>query len=196
MSVWTYAVLRLGFILFVDFATGRLDLLLSSAAELWTVNLGTACAVVFWSLPSAVVAAGIVVAVAGSAPDVTNPALLTAAIVASIVGVTSVGFLFSPIRLLTGGREGFFNAVIPFGVLVGGFLYPISLLPSWLEVIGRALPLSWAAIAANSAFNSRSTPNAWLDVIVSIMLSIAYVAVSIFLYRVVERRLRNRGQAW
>lgn len=197
MSVWTYAVLRLGFILFVDFATGRLELLMSSRAPLWVVNLGAAFAVVIWSLPGAAIAAVMVVVVAGTMPTLIHPVLIVCAVGGAIVGITSVGFLLAPLRLITGGREGFFNALIPFGILVGGFLYPVSILPRWLEVLGRALPLSWAATAGDVAFApSRASGGAWRDLGISLALSVAYVGISVVLYRLVEHRLRYKGEVW
>ena len=54
------------------------------------------------------------------------------------------GYLFAPLFVLVKGRPGFFNALLPLGTALSGFLYPISQLSSEAQIVAHILPTSWA----------------------------------------------------
>ena len=53
-------------------------------------------------------------------------------------------FILSPLMVLTRARAGVPNLFTWAGVILGGLLFPVSLLPMGVELVARLLPTSWA----------------------------------------------------
>jgi ABC-type multidrug transport system permease subunit len=80
---------------------------------------------------------------------------------------------------------------MPFGVACSGFLYPIDILPSALQVIARGLPTSWGM---ESVFMSVTGSGSAGDILakcgIALVLAGVYLVVAQFLFYLVEKRIR------
>ena len=101
------------------------------------------------------------------------------------------GFLFCPITVLVGEPAGLFATVMPFGVTCSGFLYPIDILPSALQVIARGLPTSWGMEGIiMSVTGSGSGGEIITKLAVALGIAALYLLITHFLFRLVEKRVR------
>jgi len=93
-----------------------------------------------------------------------------------------------------GARGGFFNALMPFGSVVSGFLYPIDVLPGSLEAVARLMPTAWAMQAVVDSINSSASElNIVLHLLASLGLSALLFLVAWLLFVKAEQRVRVSG---
>jgi ABC-type multidrug transport system permease subunit len=93
-----------------------------------------------------------------------------------------------------GARGGFFNALMPLGTVLSGFLYPIDILPAGLELAARLLPAAWAMDAVVRSVNG--TGETWRVVVDWAVASglIAVLAIlSVAAFQAAEKRVRVAG---
>jgi ABC-2 type transport system permease protein len=84
-----------------------------------------------------------------------------------IVGVPLVLAAFVGLGLFTAGSTMLVRRTNPVSVILGslslfvsGVMYPVSVLPAWLRVVGRALPLTHVLVVLRGAFLMGASPSA------------------------------------
>ena len=194
MVVWNTSVFRIGAALSGELFQGTLELNLMSRSPLMLVMLGKVLALAAFSSLTGIAAVVTVLAVSQQFIDVANVPLLLISLIFAMPALIDGGFIFTPLLVLVGGRPGFFNAILPFGVVFGGFLYPISLLPAGLQTIARFLPTSWAMDGVIRSVEGGGP--AWRiagDWGVALALTALYLTLTYFMFRKVEERVRVTG---
>jgi ABC-2 type transport system permease protein len=78
--------------------------------------------------------------------------------------------------------------------VLGGFMFPISQLPAWLQVVASVFAPTWAVRALYAATGQPFGRQYALWWAVSIALSCGYLVIGWFLYRLVDVRARATGQ--
>jgi ABC-2 type transport system permease protein len=75
-----------------------------------------------------------------------------------------------------------------------GFMFPITILPGWLQAISALLPPTWGTRALYAATTAEGPHDfvAWWAATVG--LSLVYLGLSVFLFRLVDRRARATGE--
>jgi len=194
VSIWNGAVFRVGWTLSGELSNQTLHFVYISRTPVIIVSLGKALAQITWGLPTAVLTFAVVFLITRTVPQVADVGLLLFSLVFVIVGLISASMFFSPLNLLVGGRGGFFNAIIPFGVLLSGFVFPVDRLPVVLQVLARCLPLSWAmdvvwlAVQGTDSWTRAIGP--WA---MCLLTTAGLSGVTYLLFKVVERRIRVTG---
>lgn len=194
MTVWSGVAFRIGYTLTTELSSQVLQYVYISRTPVIVVSLGKALAQVLWGLPTGVISFVVIFLMTRALPDVSNPAALMISLILVVIGITIASLFFSPMMVLVGGRGGFFNTIIPFGLVLSGFLFPIDRLPVALKVLARLMPTSWAmdgvrlSLGAGGSWAELST--AWgLCLLTSVFLG----GVTYVMFRVVERRIRITG---
>ena len=191
MLVWTNAVFRVGWSLSEEKWGGLLDVSLVSRTPIVVSMLGKALALSFFSLLTGAGAFAVILIASGRTVPVENLPFALVSLAVTLFVMICAGFIFCPITVLVGEPSGLFATVMPFGVVLSGFLYPINLLPTALQVIARGLPTSWAMEASIMATTGNGSM--WDIVIkwaIALGLAVVYLVATHFLFRVVERRVR------
>jgi ABC-2 type transport system permease protein len=194
MAVWTLGVFYTGWSLSVEHFQGTLEIVMTSRTPLMLVLLGKALGITAWMMPSAVASVLIVLAFAGEVTPVAAPGLLAVSAVMALASVIVTSFIFAPVGFLSGARGGFFNALMPLGTVLSGFLYPIGVLPAALEVVARCLPSAWAMDAVVRSISGRGS--AWTvvaDWAVASLLVAVLIGATAAAFRIAERRVRVSG---
>jgi ABC-type multidrug transport system permease subunit len=136
----------------------------------------------------------VVLAFAHGRTHVEDPALLLVSGLVAIGAVVAFSFIFSPLGFLLGARGGAYNALMPLGAAISGFLYPIGLLPSGLEAIARCIPSAWAMEAVvRSVDGSEGFSRLLADWTVAAGLTAFYLLMAVRLFRLAEQRVRGSG---
>ncbi len=194
LVIWTAAVFRVGFALRTEAVLGTLDLNMLSRSPLALITLGKAAAVTLSFVPNAVVALLVVLAVTGEPVAVAMLPAFVVAMTLALAALLSVAFIFVPTTFMVGSRAGSFNAITPFGAVLSGFVYPLDVLPGWLELAARALPTSWAMETVRWAiFGGHSAADFATHWAVAAALTALYVAAAVWLFGVAETRIRRTG---
>lgn len=192
--VWNWGVFRTGWSMANEHAAGTLDLLMTTRTPVALIMLGKALAIMTFSSLSGAVAFFAAVGISRQLPSPEDAVLFLLAGSTALASVIVTCFLFAPFSFLVGVRGGFFNALMPFGCLVSGFLHPVGILPFSLELISRLLPTAWAMQAVvDSIEGEGSRGSILLDLTVAFGLNAALLVLACLLFVKAEQRVRVSG---
>lgn len=194
MSIWWGLVFQIGWALNDELFSRTLDFTLISRTPMLSVLFGKTLAVLVFGLPSGVATLVTVSLVVREFPPVAEAALLPFSLLLTFASIALLGLFFAFLMVLSGGRGGFFNAIMPFGAVLSGFVFPVDRLPLALEIPARLLPASWAM---DSVWQSIEGPESFWGVLsawaISILLLVVWFGIIYVLSRVVEKRIRVVG---
>jgi ABC-2 type transport system permease protein len=194
MSVWHAVVFGIATILIAELRGRTLEFNMISKTPILVVLFSKSLAQVIFGIPAGTLAFLTMLAVARQLPVIDSIPLLVVSLLFVLLSLTSTGLLFAPIISLSGRTSASFSPIIPIIVTLSGFLFPIDLLPKELEVLARLTPSSWAMSSVlQSLKGSTSIWNMVSNWGYSLLLSIVYLALTLVLFRLYERRLRVTG---
>jgi ABC-type uncharacterized transport system permease subunit len=192
--IWNLGIFRTGWSLSNEHSIGTLDLMMTTRTPLALIMLGKALAIIAFVSIGGIVASSIVLAMSGRTPELDNAVLFLLSGGTAMAAVIATCFVFAPFSFVAGIRGGFFNALMPFGSVVSGFLYPIGLLPGSLEAVARLLPTAWAMQAVVDSTEGRaSTGTIALELLISLGLSALLLGLAWWLFIKAEERVRVSG---
>jgi ABC-type multidrug transport system permease subunit len=195
MALWNGGVFRVGWSLTNELWSGTFELSIASKSPAFVITFGKALALIASSIIAGAASFFVVVAVAQDMLSVDSIPLLFVSLVVAFIALAAGCFIFAPLMALSRGRGGFFNAFLPLGTVLSGFLYPLTTLPKGLEVVGHLLPTSWAMDAViRSADGSGSVWTVVGEWGIAISVAIAWLGISFVMFQAVEKRLRVLGQ--
>jgi len=194
MTVWSGVAFRIGYTLTTELSNQVLQFVYISRTPVIIVSLGKALAQVLWGLPTGIISFMVIFLMTRTLPDISNPAALIISLLLVVIGITVASLFFSPMMVLVGGRGGFFNTIIPFGLVLSGFLFPIDRLPLVLKVLARLMPTSWAMDGVRlSLGNGGSWPEIFSSWGMCLLTSVLLGGITYAMFRIVERRIRITG---
>ena len=192
--IWNLGTFRLAWFVVAEVLEQTFDPVLVSRTPLMLDMLGKALAILSATAVQAPIAIFTIWAVSQRLPEVGSYPLLLASLLIAMFSVFSVSFLFAPFHTLTGGRVGVLNAIWPLGIVVSGFLYPITELPLGLQVIARLLPTSWGMEGIKESIeyagNAGMILRQWS---ITLGISLLYFAATAGMFLFAERRVRLTG---
>lgn len=131
--------------------TGTLELIVSTPTPVWVIVVGKVLSNVLQSLASMVISYALALVVFGYTPTIEHPLLFALSLLLAVVTYSCFALLISPafmlnpeVRRLSNGLE------FPIYIL-GGFMFPIALLPFWTTPFSYLLSPYWAARALHAA---------------------------------------------
>jgi ABC-2 type transport system permease protein len=111
-----------------------------------------------------------------------------------VASLWGLGFVFSALGLVLKRSNDLANLVDPVMFLLGGILYPVALLPIWLQVPARALPLGYGMQAlASAALHHASISDLTPELLPLAGFAIVLPIIGIQAFAWIERRVRERG---
>jgi ABC-2 type transport system permease protein len=190
MGIWSVVTTTASGLLQRERWLGTLELLVASPTRfaLVLVPITTAMASLgLFSLVSTLLWAWLLF---GITVPVASPVAFALSIAVSVFSVALLGFLLSVavVRYRTAWAMG--NLLEYPGWLLCGFLVPLTLFPPWVSWISYALPPTWGmqAIRASAAGESP-----WFDVVVCLLVGLAYGVVGALLSETVLRSARRHA---
>jgi ABC-2 type transport system permease protein len=122
--------------------------------------------------------------------EVVHPLYFRLSIVATVVTIGALGFVMA-VSFVKSRRAWSIGAMLEYPVwLVGGFLVPVSLLPSWAQPISWALGPTWGMRAVrDAAFGGDPA----LPLLACFGLAAAYLLIGVAIMRVVLDSARRRA---
>jgi ABC-2 type transport system permease protein len=149
---------------------------------------------IFYEIPRGIVSVASVLLVVRHIPDIANPVLLPVSIILAIIGLGVLSLFLAALVVLAGGRSGFFMGIVPFGAVLSGFILPVQQLPRGLALAAHLMPTSWAMdgiwLAVRDANSLGSIVGDWG---MSILLISAWFLITVWMCRIVEKRIRVKG---
>ena len=193
-TIWHLTSYRAGHALQAEFMNQTVDTMLLAPTPLAVIILGRILAIVAVAAISTPISFFVFTIVADGVPQISNLPLFAASILLVAVALIIVSFFFSPLYVLSGGGRGYVNAVAPFGVVFSGFLYPIDVLPVYLEPIAWVFPTSWGMDAVVQASRGGGiTSGVLFDWAMAGALSVVWLLATLWMFKKVESRVRSSG---
>ena len=171
--------------------SGTLESLVAIPTPFEVIVFGKNLANVIQSLLSMVLGYLVAVFAFAYSLDVQQPLLFAVSVVFAVVAFISFGLIIAPIFVMNPGVRAWQNAMeFPIYVL-GGFLFPIALLPGWTTPISYLLPPYWAAVALHGTSTGGASLNqtffAWG---MMLLFSLIYLFIASRLFKLMLYKAR------
>lgn len=171
--------------------TGTLELMVGQPSPMPLIVFGKNLANVTQSLISMVTAYLLVAYLFGYKLQVQHPALFALSLALTMVAFVCFGLIIAPVFVLNPQIQSFQNAMEFPVYILGGFLFPIALLPGWTTPLSYLLSPYWAARALHGSSSGGASPQ---EVLFSLAMLLAfsglYLAASSLLFRLVLHKAR------
>lgn len=174
---------------------GTLELVVGSPTALMLVVAGRLVGTMVFSLLSLVLNYAVGAWLFGYSIAVIDPLGFAISLVLALAALWAMGILLAPIGILSRAVGHFVNVLEYPVYALGGFLFPILLLPGWSTPISYLLPPYWAATALHATSSGYvdapvPTPMLWAILAVSV---VAVLLIARPLFGLVLRRAKRDG---
>ena len=124
--------------------------------------------------------------------NISNPAMFVCSFAVLILSFVSTSFVFA--TLLTLSKNAFaWMSTIQYPVyFISGMLFPIEILPKWVQTISRFFPISWAVSLMRNSFETGSVKKNLI--FNTLLLTFFYFLLGHVLFKEIERRSRAEGE--
>jgi ABC-2 type transport system permease protein len=190
-GLWTSLLFRGTFNINAERFMGTLEGIVASPSSLATVVIGKTLASVTLSFLSMIFSYGLASIIFRFPLTIAQPLPFFASLLVTILAFISFGLLISPLMAVNLSLSGWVNALEYPMYILGGFLFPILLLPDWSNPLSYVLAPYWAARALHATSSgAASLSNILLSWGMMLLLSAIYLAASYRLFRIVLHRAR------
>ena len=174
--------------------TGTLEMIAALPTPLPIITLGKTIANVLQSLVSMIGAYLLASLLLDTPLRISQPLLFAVSLVLMVFAFVSLGMVMTPLFITNPDVQRWQNAIEFPVYILAGFLFPVLLLPTWTTPLSYLLSPYWAAVALHETSSGKGDPatvaTAWAAMI---LLSVGYLFLSRFLFRVLLRRARQEG---
>lgn len=195
MAIWNGVAFRTGWSLDNEMGQNTLEFTLISKTPMVVVLFGKALAQLVYGIPVGLISLLLMSLLTGHPPQAANLPLFLISVLFIFMSIAVISLIFAPIVVLAGARGGFFNGILPFGVILSSFVFPPESLPIVFRVISWIMPTSWAM---SSVWQSIKGPDSLWSVIAGWILcgvtSFVLFMLTILLFRRIENRIRVTGR--
>ncbi|MBI2845368.1 MAG: hypothetical protein HYX86_02350 [Chloroflexi bacterium] len=173
---------------------GTLEMLVGAPTHLGVIMLGKTLAHVTLSLSSMIFGYIMAALVFRFPLVIIDPLGFLVSLLFTVVAFISFGLVIAPFFAISPAVEGWVNALEFPVYVVGGFLFPILILPQWATPLSYALAPYWAAQALHLTSSGAGSvyPNfpLWHDWVMLLLFSVLYLFLSRWLFAKVIRRAK------
>ncbi len=174
--------------------TGTLEMIAALPTPLPIITLGKTMANVSQSLISMIGAYLLASIFLGYPLTISQPVLFTSSLVLMVFAFVCLGMVMAPLFITNPDVQRWQNAMEFPVYILAGFMFPILMLPKWTTPLSYLLSPYWAAVALHETSSGKgdlaTVATAWVAMIV---LSVFYLVLSRYLFRVLLRRARRDG---
>jgi ABC-2 type transport system permease protein len=190
-GLWTSLLFRGTFNINAERFMGTLEGIVASPSSLATVVIGKTLASVTLSFLSMVFSYGLASVVFRFPLTIAQPVPFFLSLLVTVLAFISFGLLISPLMAVNLSLSGWVNALEYPMYILGGFLFPILLLPGWSTPLSYVLAPYWSARILHATSGGGATPG---DILLSwgmmIILGSLYMVASYHLFKIVLRKAR------
>jgi ABC-2 type transport system permease protein len=172
---------------------GTLELMLLSPNRLWLIFLSSS----LWAHLQAIatllllIAFGLVLGMDLGRADIPMTLL---ALALAVVSFNALGLFSAAVVIVIkqGNPVAFLISVA--SILLAGVLYPMSVLPAWLQLLGGALPLTHALeLVRHTALNGDGLAQVWPQLLTLVVLTAIYLPAGLWACRWAVRHAERDG---
>ena len=191
---WNHCVARVGRSLMGEMWDGTLDATLVSRTPLILAIFGKVLGYAALSPILGIIGVMAVLMVTQQTVAVTSPIELLISAGLAIVAIIAAALFSTPIMVLIGLRRGdaYYDVVRNLIMIFSGVVYPIAAMPSILQPVARALPMSYAVDGLLTSIGGlNATANLYETWAPTLVLSAFCLGITYLLFRWAETRVRE-----
>lgn len=190
-GLWTSLLFRGAFNINGERWRGTLEGIVASPTSLGTVVIGKTLASVIMSLLSMIISYGLAALIFRFPLSIAQPVPFLASLLVTVLAFISLGLLISPLMAVNLSLSGWVNALEYPMYILGGFLFPILMLPGWTNPISYLLTPYWAArVLHATSGGGAALSEILLSLAMMLLLAGIYMVVSYRLFKIVLHRAR------
>src|SRR5256712_2100063 len=123
-----------------------------------------------------------------------NLLMLIPAVILGIIGLLAIGYMLCAVNIVSNRMEFILgDSVSGIFFLLGGVIFPISLLPSYVQPISNVLPITYLLNAVRESFGLLPTGNYMSDLAYLALSTLVTLIVGIAVFRLAEQRAKKLG---
>jgi ABC-2 type transport system permease protein len=203
MGMWGNTLYSSGFAIEFEKWQGTLEEVMAAPSKLLHVITGRSVSNALFGLTNMV--AVLLIAVVGFRVSlgIADPFLFTVSLILTLLSVSALGLIFASAFVLSRSAQALTNGLEMPLYIVSGSMFPIALLPFWVSPVAYVLGPTWGVDAIRLATGQKSAETLWagmdtnlaifLDLAVMTLITLAYVAIAVVLFKMVEKRARMKG---
>lgn len=190
-GLWTSLLFRGTFNINAERFLGTLEGIVASPTPLGTVVIGKTLASVTLSLLSMIFSYTLASVIFHFPLNIAQPVPFFLSLLVTVFAFISFGLLISPLMAVNLSLSGWVNALEYPMYILGGFLFPILLLPGWSNPFSYVLAPYWAARVLHATSSGAGTiGEILLSWAMMLILGVLYIAASYRLFKIVLHRAR------
>jgi ABC-2 type transport system permease protein len=194
MGMWGNTLYASGFAIQLEKWQGTLEEVVAAPSNLLHVITGRSVSNALFGLTNMVAILLIAAIVFKVQLGIANPILFATSMVLTLLSVSALGLIFASSFVLTRSAQVLTNGLEFPIYVVSGSMFPIALLPFWMHPASYILGPTWGIDAIRMAAGQASASiTFWLDVGVMLLITLAYVVIAAFLFKIVETKSRREG---
>lgn len=194
VGYWGVAYLDGGFGIQSERWNGTLEQIFAAPTPFWVILIGKSVGSVLWGMLSFVPTLALAYFGFHALLPHLDPGPFVASFVVLSFSFLCVAYGFAPLFALWRWAVPMINGFELGFYILCGFMFPVTILPLWAQGFAAALAPTWATTAVYAATN-RDGPHDFVSWwAAAIALSIVYLIVAAWLYRLVDRRARMSGE--
>ncbi len=120
--------------------------------------------------------------------------MLLPVVILGIIALLAIGYILCAISIVSNRTEFILgDAVSGVFFLLGGVIFPIAVLPTWIQPISRVLPITYFLDAARASFGLPLTGEYLSDLAFLSITTVVTLALGIGVFRLAEQRAKKLG---
>jgi ABC-2 type transport system permease protein len=193
-GLWTGTLSSSSYDMVIERRVGMLESVVGSPTHLATVILGKMLANTTMSLSSMLFSYPLAAFLFGYGLTIAHPPLFLISLLLAVLALVSLGMVIAPFMAMNVGAVVWVSTLEWPVYILGGFLFPIALLPGWTTPLSYLLAPYWAARALH-ATSSGGVELGEVFVSWGMLLGsvVVYGFISAWLFRVLLRRAREEA---
>jgi ABC-2 type transport system permease protein len=204
MGMWGNTLYSSGYAIEFEKWQGTLEEVMVAPSKLIYVIIGRSVSNALFGLTNMV--AVLLIATLGFriSLGIAEPILFAVSLILTLLSVSTLGLIFASAFVLSRSAQTLTNGLeIPL-YIISGSMFPIALLPFWLHPAAYVLGPTWGIDAIRLATNQQyasqtlwvgmsTNTSIFLDLIVMVLVTMAYAGIATVLFKMVEKKARTKG---
>jgi ABC-2 type transport system permease protein len=204
MGMWGNTLYSSGYAIEFEKWQGTLEEVMAAPSKLLHVIAGRSISNALFGLTN-MVAVLLIATLGFRIPlGITDPLMFTVSLVITLISVSTLGLIFASAFVLSRSAQALTNGLETPLYIISGSMFPIALLPFWIHPAAYVLGPTWGIDAIRLATSQDyASQTFWtgmnanmamaLDLTMMILITLAYAAIAVVLFKAVERRARTKG---
>src|SRR3989440_5069145 len=123
-----------------------------------------------------------------------NLLMLLPAVILGIISLLAIGYMLCAVNIVSNRMEFILgDSVSGIFFLLGGVIFPIALLPSYVQPISNVLPITYLLNAVRESFGLLPTASYMSDLAYLALTTLVTLIIGIAVFRVAEQRAKKLG---